>query len=239
MPSLTQLDGVVATDLPLPKRFPARESPIAFVLTGLALPGRLGLATCLVALYVLLGWVVNTFATVPLTEPPWNPSSGLGLACLLTLGLSWTPVLYLGILISELTVSLAQPSLAQAILESALSTAGYVALAGLLRSGPLAIDIRLTRTRDMVIFSLTTGSVTLLMALFYAMLRSDLDVMLTFGDARHLVRFWIGELVGILVFAPLLLLFWAGRLRFSLRSQDAFLHGFGIFLTVLFAFWVV
>ena len=140
MSSLTQLDGVAATDLPLPKRFPARESPIAFVLTGLALPGRLGLATGLVFLYVLLGWVVNTFATVPLTEPPWNPSSGLGLACLLTLGLSWTPVLYLGILISELTVSLAQPSLAQAILESALSTAGYVALAGLLRSGPLAIN---------------------------------------------------------------------------------------------------
>lgn len=197
------------------------------------------LATVFVIAYVLLDWVVQTFSSAPLAETPWNPPPGLGLACLLIFGLSWTPVIFIAAALAELVTREAQLPLFQSLLHAVVLTVGFAGLAALLRSGPLSINPTLQRMRDMILLALGAGAASFLMAGAYVLLRPDISVGSHWNFARHLIRHWIGDLIGILVFTPLLLLLWSGRLRFSRRNSDAFAHAFGIFIASLLAFWVV
>lgn len=198
------------------------------------------LATGLVLAYLLLDWIAHTNTAGHSPDTPWNPPPGIALAGLLIAGLAWTPVLFIAALLSELWVRDMSATPAQAVLLATVVTTGYTALAGLLRSGFLAIDWRQTQMRDMILFVLCTTAVTLLIAGGYVLLlQSDLGTIWHLGAARHLLRYWIGDLIGVLVFAPLILLLCSGRMRFAQRRRDAFAHGFGIFLAIIFALWVV
>ena len=197
------------------------------------------LAAGFIAVYVLLDWMAHYYASGPQADTPWNPAQGVGLAWLLLYGNSWLPVLFLATLAAELLLRGEVVPLTQSILISALMTAGYAGLAGMLRSGPLAIDVHMQRMRDMILFTISTACATLVIATLYMLLQSDLTVLWDPWVARSLIRVWIGELIGVLVFGPLVILIWSGRLRLSTQRSNAFAHGFGIFLAALFAFWAV
>jgi len=197
------------------------------------------LAAGFIAVYVLLDWMVPAYATGPLADTPWNPSPGIGLAWLLVFGVSWAPLLFIAALLANYAGAGPQFSLAQSLLQSALLTAGYAGLAYFLRAGPLSVDLHLSRMRDMIIFTLATTAATLLIAALLVLLLSDIARPPRLEDAPLLVRVWIGDLVGVLVFTPLILLLWSRPLRFTPRDRNAFTHVFGIFLSALFGFWVV
>ncbi len=225
----------------LPTRL-MRRSPLRASM--LKLPLSLNLRSLMVALsllviYVVLDWAAYSYAAGPLAVTPWNPAPGVGTALLLALGNTWVPVLFAAILLSEMIVRHAALSLPQALLLSALLTAGYTALASMLRTGPLAIDPRLTRMRDLILLTLCTTGMTLVIAVIYVLVQTDLEAIRSQAMLSYIIRSWIGDLIGILVFAPLILLLWSGRMGSVQRKSDAFAHGFGILLAALFAFWVV
>ena len=209
--------------------------------TARSVPGarQAALAAAFVVVYVLFDWMVPAYASGPLADTPWNPSPGIGLAWLLVYGVSWAPLLFVAALLANFAGDGPQFSLAQSLLQSVLLTGGYAGLAYFLRAGPLSMDLRLSRMRDMIIFTLATTAATLLISALFVLLQSDSAAFWHPQDVRFLIRVWIGDLVGVLVFTPLLLLSWSRPLRFSLRDQNAFTHIFGIFLSALFAFWVV
>ncbi len=187
--------------------------------------------------YVFVDMVARTFSNGPMSVTPWNPAIGVGVAFLVVAGLGWTPVMFMALLCSEfVAVSLGFAGY-QSLTLPLLSTIGYAALAGMLRIYRPALGEMLTRTRDVIVFVLATAGITLLLAglslLVHAATHSDWRLEAT----RLMARYWIGDLLGVLVFLPLTCLIWKGRGRPLHRSDESLLHIVGIFIATMLAFY--
>jgi two-component system sensor kinase FixL len=197
------------------------------------------LAFAFIATYALLDWAVNAYASGANADTPWNPPPGLGLAWLLIFGLSWAPVLFAAMLVAEFLRYGDSFYVSQSALLSATATAIYAGLARILRRGPLAINITLSRMRDLVLFSLCTALAAFLVAVANVVLEHAANNIWQIEAVKLVVRHWIGDVVGILVLTPLILLCRSGPPRFAQRGHDAFAQGLGIIASALIAFWVV
>jgi two-component system sensor kinase FixL len=200
---------------------------------------RAAIAIAFIAAYLLLDWAVNAYASRANAVTPWNPLPGIGLAWLLIFGIAWSPVLFVAMLIAEFVRQADSFLVAQSVFLCATATAIYAGLTRVFRYGPAAIDITLPRMRDLVLFSLGTALAAFLVAVANVVLEHAADTLLQVETVRIVVRHWIGDLIGILVFTPLILLCRRGAPRFAQRGYDAFAQGLGIIAAALFAFWVV
>lgn len=160
-----------------------------------------------IALYCLLDWAsyIHPFHSLNIT--PWNPAAAFSVALLLLGGLPFAPVVAIAIYLSEYLVrDLPAPPLVT-VLIALLITAGYALTAQLIRRGTLGdfpdLSLRgLLRTSGVIVAgSFLTGMVFVGTLQFMQLL-----TFATFWEA--LWRYWIGDLVGLLVTLPLLLLLW-------------------------------
>ncbi|MFO1314417.1 MAG: ATP-binding protein [Burkholderiales bacterium] len=171
---------------------------------SLPLPRGAALVTTFVALYVALDWVSLIDPLGPLRITPWNPPPGLALFLLLRTGLGMVPWLVVATLLAEILVrgfSAPWPVMVAAAL---LLSGGYAAVAALLR-GPLALSAAFSTLRDVTMFTCTVGAATLVIAVAYVALFAAADVIGPPDYARSVAQFWIGDLIGVVVLTPALL----------------------------------
>lgn len=112
-------------------------------ITGAAAPPQawcglraLGIAVAFILLYVLLGWIARHYMVRPFAILAWNPSAGLGLALLLICGLRYWPALAVAVFATSIVARGLPFAHYLHLLGPCVITAGYVAMAALLR-GPL------------------------------------------------------------------------------------------------------
>lgn len=170
-----------------------------------------GLALAYIAGYVLLDRISYVHPLAPYGITPWNPPPGLSLALLLGCGLHFAPALFIAAVLADVLVRgmAVHPF---AVLSLALTlTAGYTLMAALMLR-VLRFDPRLATLRDLVIFAATVVISTSVIALGYVSVLSlhGLLAAKDFGDA--VLRFWVGDVIGIVVTTPFVLSFGA-RLR--------------------------
>ncbi len=171
------------------------------------------------AAYVALDWVSYIYPVAPpLAITPWNPPPGLSLALLLRYGTRNGPWLFVAALAAEILVRGTEMPIAVLLLSCALPAAVYTSAVVLLR-GPLKFNSEFATLRDATVFCGTVALATALLAvafvsLFYA------DGLLPEGVfAKSVAQYWIGDLIGIVVTTPLVLVFIRGPwLRF--RGPD-------------------
>jgi PAS domain S-box-containing protein len=142
-----------------------------------------------------LGWL---FATAQNGITPFWPPAGLALAVLLLGGRSLWPGLFIGALVADLSLGISAPL---ALTSAAANTVETVTAAWLLSRWP-GFNASLTRLRDVTALLLTGALASLLGAAV------GMTGMLLFMRSGRLIPshllsvWWLGDAMGILVFAP-------------------------------------
>jgi two-component system, LuxR family, sensor kinase FixL len=157
-----------------------------------------------VVAYIALDWVSYIHPLGPFAITPWNPPPGLSIALLLTLGLRFAPALFVAGFAAEAVVRGLPAGALVAAGSSAVIAAGYTAAAWALR-GPARIDPLLRGMRDVARLVGVTAVATLAVgagyvAIYFAAGRIPVDAL-----ARSALQFWVGDALGVLITAPVLL----------------------------------
>ena len=154
--------------------------------------------------YVVLDWVSYVYPIAPLGITPWNPPPGLSLALLIRYGLRNGPWLMVAAIAAEVLVRGTPAPLPWLALSSALLAGGYTAVAWALL-GPLRLDADFRTLRDAATFTSVVALATLVIAVAYVAIFQEAGVLPPGLFVQSVARFWIGDVIGIVVMTPLLL----------------------------------
>lgn len=171
---------------------------------------RLSVWGLYVAGYVGLDWLSYIYAVQPLAITPWNPPPALSLILLLRYGLKNWPALFVATLLAEVVVRGMPGSLGYVLLSAALLTLVYTAVAALLLR-VVRMDLAFCSLRDLLWLTLVVVLGSLLAAASYVTVYMSAGAILPESWLSDMVRFWLGDLIGILVLAPFMLVLLADR----------------------------
>ena len=157
--------------------------------------------------YVALDWVSYLYPMAPpLAITPWNPQTGLSLALLLRSGPRNAPWLFVASLAADLLVRGPHMPPLLTVAMSALPAAVYTVLAALLR-GPFRLDPDFATLRDATILVAAVSVGAGLLALGFVGVLDLAGFLPAVSFGKSVAQFWIGDLIGIVVTTPLLLVF--------------------------------
>lgn len=184
--------------------------------------------------YVLLDWLsyVHPFASFGIT--PWNPPTGLSFALILLFGAEFLPWLFVAPLLADALVRGFPLPLGAEIAAILIIGGGYAAATALLLMPRLRFDPALGSKRSLVLLTGVAVASTAMVAASYVGMLVAFGVLpaADFGGAA--LRFWVGDVIGITVLTPFLLVLMTRR-RLLRSSWEAF----GLLLLVLGALWSV
>ncbi|HEX6793289.1 MAG TPA: ATP-binding protein [Casimicrobiaceae bacterium] len=162
------------------------------------------IGVCYVALYVALDRVsfIDPIAAFAIT--PWNPPPGLSVAFLLRRGIRQGPWLFVAALAAEFLVRGAPAPLPVLVASSLLLAVSYTVVSALL-ARVLRIDPDLATLRDASTFIITAAIACGVIALAFVALFAGSGLLPAGEFWRSVMQFWIGDLIGIIVTAPVLL----------------------------------
>src|SRR5512146_129307 len=185
--------------------------------------------------YVALDWIsfIDPIGAFAIT--PWNPPPGLSLAFLLRYGLRQGAWLFVAALAAEFLVRGAPAPLPLLVAASLLLALSYTAVAAIL-TRVLRMSPDLATLRDAAIFVVTAAIACGVIALAFVALFAGSGLLPPGEFWRGVAQFWIGDLIGIVVTAPALLVLTRTRNRPSLRPGPEALVELAV-ITV--ALWIV
>jgi signal transduction histidine kinase len=154
--------------------------------------------------YIALDWASYIHPLGPFNITPWNPQPALAIAWMLLGGLHHAPAVLATILVADIVVRHAPGGYVITLVTAVTLACGYAVIAWLLRSLLRPVpDLR--STRQLTLFSTIVGVGTAVVggAFIGALWLSGFLAESPALDAW--LRFWVGDAVGVLVTAPLLL----------------------------------
>ncbi len=175
--------------------------------------------------YIALDWVSYLYPMAPpLAITPWNPQTGLSLALLLRSGLRNAPWLFVASIAADLLVRGPHLPPLLTVVTSAMPAMVYTVLAALLR-GPFRLDPDFTTLRDATILVAAVAVGAGLLAVGFVGVLDLAGFLPAVSFGKSAAQFWIGDLIGIVVTTPLLLVFTrAGALRLQIPPSEAMLQ---------------
>ena len=156
------------------------------------------------ACYLALGWASSLYPLGPFYIAPWNPPPALSIVWMLLGGLRYAPVVFAATLAGDLLVREAPGGLLVSIVTSLILTAGYTGIAAALRLR-FQFDGRLRDMRQLWIFIAATAVGAAIVGIFYVGALSAAGFLFKGSFIDVTFRFWLGDTVGVLVTAPLLM----------------------------------
>jgi two-component system sensor kinase FixL len=169
------------------------------------------LAVSYIAAYVLLDWAsyVHPFATSGIT--PWNPQTGLSFALILLFGLEFLPWLCVAPLLAELFVRGSTLPFGAAALIAMTIGVGYGAATMILQSRRFSFDPALGSLRSL--FSLVAVALLSIavVSVSHALILVAFGALQTADLLPATLRAFIGDVIGVAVVTPFLLIFFTRR----------------------------
>ena len=166
--------------------------------------------------YMLLDWVSYIDPLGPFNITPWNPQPALAITWMLLGGLVHAPVVLATIFLADVIIRNAPAGYGVTVLTALVLTAGYAAIATglrvLLRPTP-----NLHSLRQLTIFVGVVVPATAVVAAGFVGVLYGAGLIEPGAALPGWLRFWIGDAVGVLVTAPLLLVVADRERRRSLR----------------------
>ena len=154
--------------------------------------------------YVALDWASYIDPVGPFNITPWNPQPALAIAWMLLGGLWHAPAVFATIVAADVLVRGAPGGPFITALSAGVLAASYAALAWMLRELTRG-SVGLRTTRELTQFvAVAVGGTALVGAAFVGVL-SGAELIPRVEVPGAWLRFWIGDAVGVLVTAPLLL----------------------------------
>jgi two-component system sensor kinase FixL len=170
-----------------------------------ALANTLRIAIGFFALYLLLDQLSFIHPLEELNITPWNPQPALAVTLLVLYGQRWIGWLFVTVFAAEFVVRALPVPFPSALVLSVILTCGYAGIAWLLR-GPFDIALDLTSRKDVLYLAtaVVLGAGAAGMVYIGALCLGNFIAWSDYSQA--LLRFWIGDSIGMLVALPLLLL---------------------------------
>jgi signal transduction histidine kinase len=163
-----------------------------------------GQAAALVVLYVALDWASYIYPLGPFNITPWSPPPALAIVAMLLGGLRLAPVVFVSAFLADILIRGAPGGLAVSAVTSAVVTLGYAGMAYALRRVlPAREPLCDTHHLFMLVSITAIGSAVLAAVYCGALIAGNYLEPGAFVSAAF--RSWLGDIVGILVTAPLLL----------------------------------
>lgn len=154
--------------------------------------------------YVALDWASYIDPVGPFNITPWNPQPALAIVWMLLGGLQHAPAVLATIFVADLLVRGAPGGAGIALAGALILTSGYAAIAAALRA-LLPADAALRTTRQLTQFAAWVLAGCAAVGLVFIGVLHGAGLLAADGFAKPWLQFWIGDSVGILVTAPLLL----------------------------------
>ena len=169
--------------------------------------------------YVILDRVSFFEADDQLGITPWNPSTGLSFVLVLMFGRALIPLLFVAPFLADLINRQILSPWPVEIISVAAIGAGYSA-ALLFLTGPRArFDPRLSSMRDLAQFIFTTAASAAFVAASYVGLAIAAGLLPGNQFIAAALRYWIGDIVGVLALAPFALFALNGRRTLPLSLE--------------------
>lgn len=156
------------------------------------------------ACYVALDWASYIYPLGPFNITPWNPPPALSIVWMMLGGLRYAPIVFGTIFVADVIIRDAPGGLLITALTSLVLTCGYTAIAGTLRFFFKA-DLSIRDTRQLWVFVAVTAIGIAIVATLYVGVLWANDFRVGESFTAAVFRFWLGDAVGVLVTAPLLL----------------------------------
>src|SRR5512134_254274 len=153
--------------------------------------------------YIALDWASYIDPVGPFNITPWNPQHGLAIVWLLLGGLYHAPAVLVTVVLAEAVVRGLPGGYFIAALTSLTLAGGFAAMAWVLRE--LLPDSGLRSTRHLTLFTAVVVAGTAIVGTAFVGLLRGADLLGATPIPDALLRFWVGDAVGILITAPLLL----------------------------------
>ena len=153
--------------------------------------------------YIALDWASYLDPLGPFNITPWNPQPALAIAWMMLTNLGQLPAVLAAIVLADVLVRHVPGGYAITFLSAVVLACGYAAIAWALKQA--IRDVGLHTARDLTLFSAIVLAGTCLVGAAFVGLLGLAALLPPGAFAAAWLRFWLGDAVGILVTAPLLL----------------------------------
>lgn len=185
--------------------------------------------------YVALDWISFLHPFGPFGITPWNPPTGLSFVLVLLFGQRHLPLLFVAPLLADVVVRGLPVSLPATAAASAMIGAGYSIAALVLLNPVVRLDVSLSYMRDLalllVVALVSSAGVALGVVTVYTL--AGAVPTADFGHAA--LRHWVGDLIGIAVVTPFLLIVLTRGRPFRLNVESA-LQGVAVAVSLVVVF---
>jgi len=170
--------------------------------------------------YVLLDWISFIEPYAPFGITPWNPGTGLSFVLVLLFGRRMIPFLFVGPLLSDLVQIQSPLPWGIELACTAVIGGGYSAALLFLMRPSLKFDPSLSSMRDMVLLMFVAVVSAAFVASSYVAVTTAAGLLPVKDFAAAAIRYWVGDVIGIVVFAPFALIALTRRrvLRLSVET---------------------
>jgi signal transduction histidine kinase len=185
--------------------------------------------------YVALAWLSIATSSAPFGIVAWNPESGLSVAAYLIFGRSFLPYLVAAVAVANIVLHGSDFPLLYHILSPIVVGGGYALALNWVQSSRWQFDIRLPTLRDVLVFESTAIAAATGVACACVILLAATGLLATGDIGYNMFRSAVGDLIGISIVAPFLLLL-ASAGGFRRLTREAVLQGISIIAALAFAF---
>ncbi|MDX2156076.1 MAG: MASE1 domain-containing protein [Hyphomicrobiaceae bacterium] len=177
----------------------------------MAFPRLLTLPSHVIALgflvgYVTLDWISFVHPFGPFGITPWNPPTGLSFVLILLFGQRHLPLLFLAPLLADLMVRGQAATWPVSLLTSVIIGSGYSTVALALLRPAVRLDVSLSSMRDLALLLLAAVVSAAAVAVGCVAVYVVADLVAWTDASVAVIRFWVGDLIGIAVTTPFLLI---------------------------------
>ncbi|HEX2114836.1 MAG TPA: ATP-binding protein [Alphaproteobacteria bacterium] len=161
-----------------------------------------------VALYVALDWVSliqPSSGSIALGITPWNPAAGLSFVALLLRGVSFAPVVFGAVVLANLLFHGFSVAPVVTVAVAAIIAGGYAGAAFLLRHR-LQFSARLQSNADILKLLACTLVATMVVAAAVVATLVASGILTRAEGPSVFLHFWVGDMIGIAVLTPFILL---------------------------------
>lgn len=197
----------------------------------------LGAAT-FCAVYVLFDWASYIDPLHHFNITPWNPAPALGILYLLRRNAGGALTLFIAILATDLIVRDLDTSVMELLFLDALLAVGYTAMAMLMQRHLPDGGMFANRT-DLGKWSLIVVFGALVLSIGYVSSLAALGLLPISDWSNAVLRFWIGDGVGIFVTFPLLWCLQDNQHRVAFRLAAGHMETVGYLGMVAFILWLI
>jgi len=149
--------------------------------------------------YVLLDLLTDALLAEKIGVTPWHPSAGLSFCLVLLWGTRALPLLFIAPFLAELTMP---GNLALAAMEATAAGVGYSLVTILLLRPEVRFDTSLGSLREVfILIAAAIVSSAVVSVLYMAMLLTA-DVVQSTEFSTGVLRYWVGDMVGIATVTP-------------------------------------